>query len=139
MPESVQPRDPLALRDSASAFAREWVLALNDAYMTLDSGQLAALSAPECMTCQAYIKSMAESKSTGQSWVGGLHQVAEAVAAPMNGDTTEVLIRYDTTEFYVLERSGARTSTQPAEPRGVMQLAVKRSDDSWLATEVAQL
>jgi len=126
-------------RDAAAAFARQWVEALNVAYQTLDSRELQALSAPECMTCQAYIKSMSNAKAAGERWEGGLATVRTAVAAPIADHATDVLVNYDSTAFFVQEASGARSNEQAAEKNATVQVSLKRVGDSWITVEVAQL
>lgn len=132
------PSDPEASRASAGEFARTWVETLNEAYGTLDTTALRAMSAPECVTCQAYINSLNEAKAAGRQWRGGKRTVRGVEVAPLQDQATQVLITYNSTDFYVLEPTGQRVSAQPGRSNAVIQVGIKRADASWAVTEVAR-
>ncbi len=127
-----------ATEAGAEAFARSWMDALNEAYVTVDPSRLRALSQEGCVTCQAYIESLEKARSEGRSYAGGQNRVKTAVASPgLPQRKGLVLVDYDLADLDVLGASGSKVRTVSGGRNLTLRFDVQHDGSRWFATQVS--
>ena len=114
----------------ASAFARHYLLLLNDAFARSDAVGVRANSESSCRSCSAFIASI--EIGPGDEEITGGDYVPESVVTPeVSGGKADVLVTYGLTEVKVLDASGAEIRSRPARDGLSAQLSLVMRGGGW--------
>ena len=132
------PLDTPFTREGAESFARYWFAEFDRAYAQLDPSIIAAISTPTCVSCQAYLRDLRDTKAAGQSYQQGERALLFVVSALFEGNSTSVLVTFATKELLVVDASGVVIQRLPAEPKVVVDVDLSRRGTSWVVREVTR-
>ena len=132
------PPDTPLTREGAETFARYWFEEFDRAYDHMDPAIIAAITTADCVSCQAYLRDLRQTKAAGQSYKEGRRTLLFVVAAPLEGSSASVLVTFATQELLVVDAAGGVVERVHAEPKMVVEVALNRTGGSWVVREVTR-
>lgn len=114
----------------AAAFARFYLAALSRAFNTGDTAQIVGLSDPACGGCNNLIALTKADAAAGKRYEGGQFLVASAEATD-DAVGAVVDVTYTRAPSLMRNSEGVILEQSPADPGGLLQARVIRTDDGW--------
>lgn len=123
--------------EGASAFARYWYAEIQAAFANRDPDRLRVLSAPGCVACDQYVRSVTRLRDENER-VDNYRIEIVAAEAPALADasTAEVTVVYNTDGATRYDSQGNVVREDPARQLVEQTLILSRSGSSWKVAEV---
>lgn len=118
--------------EGAAAFVRYYIDVINAAVATNNAQQLAALSGPDCDSCQNYLASIAKTVADRGHVESGKLSVLSAVAPQLEAGAGTVLLDFTATEFVSRTADGRELQRFPPVGKRSAELRCLRRGDSWI-------
>lgn len=133
-PEVAMPSEAAAATpQGAAAFARYYLQVLHEAFETAETRPLAAISHPECSTCQNFIRITQADQLKALRFQGGDYEVLSAEATQSAPGDALVDVLYNRSASVTRDADGAVVSRGAPQDRVLMQMRTVRSTDGWIA------
>lgn len=123
--------------EGAVAFARYWYGQVELAYGRRDPSLVVRLSAPGCVTCDRYVKSITRARANDERVEGLSFRITFAEAPALSGNSARVDVIYDAPATHRYDSAGHEIHSQPSVKGFKEQLELILVNGSWLVAQDA--